>query len=89
VYSVAKKYYVGIPMSDEVKQLKRKVKLQRILIGCMSITLACMSILLAISVRESRTDDYKLEQMKVQVEQLKKDFQKIEKAIEFKVETET
>ena len=76
-------------MSDEVKQLKRKVKLQRILIGCMSITLACMSILLAISVRESRTDDYKLEQMKVQVEQLKKDFQKIEKAIEFKVETET
>ena len=37
---------------------------------------------------ESRTDRYELHQMNMRVEQLKKDFQKIEEAIKLKVKNE-
>jgi len=77
------------PMSDEVEQLKRKVKQQRLLIVWLSITLTCFSVCLMISLWESRTDQYRLQRLKVKIEQLEKDFQKIEKAIELKAEMET
>jgi len=77
------------PMSDEVEQLKRKVKQQRLLIVWLSITLTCFSVCLMISLWESRTDQCNLQRLKVKIEQLEKDFQKIEKAIELKAEMET